>query len=130
MSLFKWLLLLRKLDIQELLAYPRDITMSGDCRRWVRALLYSADVLADLTEMEFDDEVVETIRSVVDNDAAWDAIHGLFVSVVTSDDPYYGDVPPTDVEVVATKYGFNPAIIMLIIQAVSLLLKLFQSRRK
>ena len=130
MNLLKWLLLLRKLDVQELLAYPKDITMSGECRRWVRALLNAADVLTDLTEVKFDDEIVNTLDSIVENNEAWEAIHGLFVSVVAEDAPVTEDVLLSGVETTAVRYGFNPAIIMLIIQAVSLLLKLFRSRRK
>ena len=138
MNLLKWLLLLRKLNLQELLAYPKDITNSIDCRRWVLALLDAADVLAELTSVKFDDEIVVTIDDVVQNDAAWDAIHGLFVSVVTSDDPYEQVVRPRAVaEVaakygvaeVAAKYGFNPAILMVIIQAISMLLQFIRSRR-
>ena len=129
MNLLKWLLLLRRLDLQELLAYPKDITKSGDCRRWVLALLDAADVLADLTSVKFDDEIVATIDSVVENDAAWDAIHGLFVSVVTSDDPIKENIASVAVSTVAAKYGFNPAILMVIIQAISMLLQFIRSRR-
>lgn len=128
MNLLKWLLLLRRLDLQELLAYPKDVTNSPDCRRWVLALLGAADVLTDLTDMEFDDEIVSTIQSVVDNDVAWDAIHGLLVSVVANDS-VKADVPPAVVKTIAARYGFNPAIIMIIIQAISMLLQLIRSRR-
>ena len=131
MNLFKWLLLLRKLNLQDLLAYPKDITDSDDCRRLVRALLDAGDVLTDLTDVQFDDEIVANIDSIVQNDTAWDAFHGLFVSVVTEDKPVV--IPPnasSNVATIATKYGFNPAIIMLIIQAISMLLQFIRSRRK
>jgi hypothetical protein len=128
MNLLKWLLLLRKLDLQELLAYPKDVTNSPDCRRWMLAILDAADVLTDLTSVKFDDEIIETIDSIVQNDAAWDAIHGLFVSVVAEEPE---DMAVThEIDGIAAKYGFNPAIIMLIIQAISMLLQLIRSRRK
>lgn len=127
-NLLKWLFLLRKLNLQELLAYPKDITNSSDCRRWVLALLDAADVLADLTSVKFDDKIVETIDSVIQNDVAWDAIHGLLVNVVT-ETPGVDMAVTDEVDDVATKYGFNPAILMVIIQAISMLLQFIRSRR-
>ncbi len=130
LNLFKLLALLRKLEIRKLLDFPEDLTDSKACHRWVLALVDSAGALAELSDVELDDEVVNAVRSVVENVDAWNVIHALFVSVV-NDESSVNDVvsvaPSTVVD--GERYGFNPMIIMAIIQAVSLLLRLLKSRR-
>lgn len=125
----KWLrllALLRKMPIKELLNYPKDITDSAACRKWVLAVLESLEVVAELTDMEVDDEVIKTVQGVVNNETTWDLIHGLFVSFISGDDHYNEELAMQER---ADVHGFNPMFIMVIIQAVALLLKLFKSRK-
>lgn len=143
MNWFKLLALLRKLPFGDLLDYPKDITDSAACRKWVLAVLDSLEIVAELTDMDVDDEIVETIQGVINNAAAWDFIHSTFVRIVNYNaSRYFASFKDSEdvvrlldselsdaLDVRSEVRGFNPMIIMVIIQAVVLLLKLFRSRK-
>ncbi len=129
-KIFKLLALLRKLRVKELLAFPSDYSDSAACRKWVLAVVDSAGVFSALSGTKVDDEAVSAVRSVIANDVAWDSIHSLFLSVVSDEKPETWCSTPNRFSVSEKEIrGFNPAIIMIIIQAVSLLLRLFRNRR-
>jgi len=117
--------LIRRLPIDELLDFPNDIEGSEAVRSWCAAVLDAADVFADLTGTEIDDKVVLALDSILDDDEAWAAIHGLLVKLVGKKMSIASEATE-----ISKKIGLDPAIIMLIIQVLRMLLELYQRRNK
>ena len=124
MSIVKLLILIRSLPIKELLDFPvlRD---SVDTRRYVHAVASALSVFAEKTATKFDDEVVLAVQSVVDNVEAWNALHGIFITLLLDEQYDAGEAPgcPDCVRELSERVGFNPMIILTIIQAIVTLLK-------
>jgi len=124
MVLFKLLALLRTLRLNDLLSYPSDLRDSEEVRTWVSAVVDALAAFTDLTETEVDDEIADAIAQVVDNDVAWSALHTLLISMI------FDNVDPTNANVlqdVCNTTGFNPMLILAIIQMIRAILSLRKS---
>lgn len=125
MNWLKLLNLLRKFPVGDLLDYPKDITDSAACRRWVLAVLDSFGILAEFTDFELDDEVIGTIKGIIRNDDAWSLIHGVFIRVVGNSEGeiVFRSIGELNTDKTRNIVGFNPMFIMIIIQFVALVLR-------
>ncbi|MCP4900037.1 MAG: hypothetical protein GY906_23965 [bacterium] len=127
MNLLKILLLLRSLPIGDLLKFPKDLKNSEEVGSWLGTVLDALDVLSDLTDTEIDDKIVDSIAAVLNDDEAWKSIHSIFVVLFLAKDDVVNVECPAAVTRVANKAGFNPLIIISIVQAVIAFLRLFKT---
>ncbi len=123
MDLWKLLNMLRRLPISDLQDYP-DFRKSEDTRNWLGAILDSSGVFAELTDTVIDDEIINGLRGILNSDELWDSIHGLLLRLIGEDMEVV-----TEVDKVGKKVGLNPALIMLIIQALRMLWEFLRSRK-
>ena len=130
MSLIKILLLLRSLPITELLRLPKNYKDSEEVGDYLTHVVEALCVLAEKTGTTIDDKALGAIEAVLNDDEAWKAIHGVFVVLFLAKDKEFPIVacPPAVVRV-AADVGFNPLIILSIVQAVIAFLRLFGKGR-
>ena len=125
MSFLQLLDLLRRLPFSQLLNYPDDITDSKAVRAWVQAVVEAVSVFAEVTNTKLDDEILTAIKSVLDDDATWDAVHGLVVRLFGG-----GAVTIVETEAIGDPVEIDPVFIMLIIQVIRILLGLFKRKER
>ncbi len=126
MSLLKILFLLRALPISELLRLPKDIKNSEEVGDYLTHVLEALCVFAEKTDTTVDNRALAAVEAVLNDDEAWKAIHGVFVVLFLAKDGYRSiSVCPPAVARIAADVGFNPLIILSIIQAVVTFIRLF-----
>lgn len=132
MSFVQLLLLFRSLPIRDLLDYPDDLRDEQDVRRWLVAVCTAGDVLADLTDTNIDDTVVNAVKSVVNDAGAFGVIYSLVLNVFTFENENFPDTyfdSHEDAAEAAERTGLAPAMIIAIVQVVIMLLKFIRNRR-
>lgn len=132
MSFVQLLLLFRSLPIRDLLDYPDDLRDEQDVRRWLVAVCTAGDVLADLTDTNIDDTVVNAVKSVVNDAVAFSVIYSLVLNVFTFENENFPDTYlelHEDAAEAAERTGLAPAMIIAIVQVVIMLLKFIRDRR-
>ena len=117
-NLFKYLPLLVEL------AGPLSKFMDSEADREERvdAILSIADSLADMTETEVDDDIVDRVREISDTPEFWITIDKIYELFSDSDNsPNFGALQKDKT--------LDPATIILIVELVGLVVKLFRKDR-
>ena len=127
MSLIQLMMLLRRLPIGKLLAYPTDLKDAGSVRLWLVSVMEAFDVFSDMTETDIDDAIVEVMRNVIVDEEQFNSIYSIVLMLVNGLSTRHGDVLCKVYEV-EDKYGFNPAIIITIVQLIFFIIKLIRDR--
>ena len=126
----KLLLLLRSLPIAELFRLPKDIKDADEVGDYLGDVLEALEILSDLTDANFDDKVVDAISAVLNDEEAWKAIHEVFVVLfLAKEDDYVNVACPPAVQHIAEEFGFNPILIISIVQGIITLLRLFAKEK-
>ena len=119
-DLIKWIRLLLPL-----LSLP-DWKNAEDTRQWVLRLLGAADEMADETSTSVDDQAVEALMAIAGNVDAWETLHGLLLDLVTDD---AGNLENDNrITLLADDAKIDPAVILVIIQAVMQIIQWWKSR--
>lgn len=117
-NLFKYLPLLMEL------AGPLSKVMDQDEDREVRvdAILSIAESLAEMTETQVDDDIVDRIQAISDTPEFWVTIDKIYELFSDSDNtPSFGALQKDKT--------LDPATIILIVELVGLVVKLFRKDR-
>lgn len=112
-------------NLKDLFPLP-TIEDSAGVRTWLTALVSVLKRLAAATPVVIDDEAAIVLDRIVANDDTYAAFHVLLVNIFTKAGapgvimacPCDEDSCPHDVKAFAQKAGFNPLLILGIIQAV------------
>lgn len=95
-------------------------------RTWVVKLLSVAEKITDGTENKIDDVIVDLGQSLTRDPQAWSTFYSLIWDVITGETS--GVEGDDRVTVLAQEVKLDPAIIILIINAVIELIKWFKNR--
>ena len=133
MGRFKIIRLLIQLgpDAIKLLDFP-GIEDPVKLRVWIIEALELLDEVADITETEADDAVVDALASIVASDAAWDgfvAIISMIEDLFDGDDIKVGADEPAILDV-AEKVGIDPVTIISLVMMAMKAIRWFRERRK
>jgi len=123
--------LLRKLQLTALMAVPTDVRNSQAVRTWLKAVVDTLLVLAEMTNTKADDKVAEAALKVLDDDQAWGVIHNLVCDFIDIKDVFTGTENKDTVASIdeASKIvGTSPALIIAIVQAIISLVSLFSKK--
>lgn len=98
-----------------------------DTREWALKAADVADEIAAETETEVDDVAVEAVREFLLDATTWNSLHALILGLLTDG---AGDVQESDERVLslADEVKVDPAVIILIIQAVMELISWWRNR--
>lgn len=112
-------------NLRDLFPLP-TIEDSAGVRTWLTALVSVFKRMAAATPVTIDDEAAEVLDRIVANDDTYAAFHVLLVNIFTKAGtpevlmacPCDDGNCPHDVKAFAEKAGFNPLLVLGIIQAV------------
>ena len=117
------------LKLTGLLPLP-DYKDSIELRLWLKKGLALLDELADQTETEVDDKMVDALESVINNDAAYNGLHALIMSLIDKSESEIEVLGATDgselqarAKAVGKEVGIDPftiiSIVMMAIKALA-----------
>lgn len=105
-------------------------------RSWLTSVAEIIEKAAKFTEIKLDDQCAALLRTILMNDDVFAAFHVMLVNLLTDDDtgqavlacpcPCPDGECPEDVRLFAEKAGFNPLIILSIVQAVITVIKIIK----
>lgn len=108
-------------------------------RVWLRALVVVLKKVVEMTPIRLDDEAVALLDRVVSSDDTYAAFHALLVNLLTRDEagaavmacpcPCPDGQCPEDIRLFAEKAGFNPLLVLGIIQAVLKVIEIIKDLR-
>lgn len=121
----------RNIDLDRIVDLP-DVADSHDMRAWCQAVSGACGDVAPLTPTELDDDLVAALDSILANDEAWAALHGLVASWFASDEHVVYGSPQSQPQVraVATAAGIDPLTVIAIVQTIIQLVQWLRERRK
>lgn len=128
MSWLQLLLLIRRLPIRELLAYPTDIRDQAAVRNWLVSVSAAFKVLADMTSTTIDDQLVNGLNVILADEENFTAVYTLVLMLIdgfSENDKEFQE----RLTYAAGVYKFNPMLIIGIVQLVVTLLKFIRERR-
>jgi len=65
---------------------------SGDVQKWTFKALPLADQVADFTETELDDKMVDALEKIANNNEAWDVFYEIIANLINSGADKVGDM--------------------------------------
>ncbi len=130
MSKFKFIRMLIRMgpDAVKLFDFP-GLGDSAKLRAWVNESLELLDKVADLTETDADDAVVDTLAAIVANDTAWDGLHALVSLLDTKDDDMMVGADDSFVADIAKNVGIDPILIITLLPYIFKAIRMFRKWR-
>jgi hypothetical protein len=129
----KFVQLLRLLSLGMRIGPPPDVSDETAFRRWVATVLGFLGDLALMTTADADDRLVATITDLAANDRYWSLFYGILKAAIDYVRPIGPDtllVGHAEIKTLAEEAKFDPATLVVVIQAVLQAIEWFRQWRK